>query len=304
MVKAYMHKAVSALLELLGRLLVFNRSQPEVGGFVHDIMYGTADRRKQSLDVVIPEGNPPFPVLIHIHGGGFHFMDKKSSTRICKWFAHEGYLVFNINYRLAPAAVFTDQFEDIGKAISWVNENAGKYGGDNERVFIGGESAGAYFAAMYAAAAGNEELAAALSISNTIPLRVIKGLLLFYGAYDMDTVLHTGFTRIEFMARGFLGEDADLYRERARVASPTRHVDAGYPPSFLFSGEGDNLHSQSVDFDRALTAAGVPHRTLFFDRTMHPEAIHGFLSAFFFSCTGLAMKAALEFMEENLSRAT
>lgn len=225
-------------------------------------------------------------------------MDKKSDVRVCKCFAHEGYLVFNINYRLAPAAVFPEQFQDVGNAVSWVFASAKEYGGDNRKIFLAGDSAGAYFAAMYAAAAGKEELARALSIRETIPPESLRGLILFYGAYDMDTVLHTGFKGIKFMAEGFLGKDPLLYRERAQVASPARHVDAGYPPAFIFSGERDYLHSQSVDFDRALTSVGAPHRTLFFDRTLHPEAIHGFLSAFFFSCTGLAMKAALEFMAE------
>ena len=143
-------------------------------------------------------------------------MDKKSDVRVCKCFAHEGYLVFNINYRLAPAAVFPEQFQDVGNAVSWVFASAKEYGGDNRKIFLAGDSAGAYFAAMYAAAAGKEELARALSIRETIPPESLRGLILFYGAYDMDTVLHTGFKGIKFMAEGFLGKDPLLYRERAQ----------------------------------------------------------------------------------------
>jgi acetyl esterase/lipase len=122
-------------------------------------------------------------------------------------------------------------------------------------------------------------------------------LLLFYGGYDMDTILHTGFASIEFMCRGFLGVDGHAYRERAQIASPIRHIDPGYPPSFIFSGERDKLHPQSVDFERALTAAGVEHRTLFFDGKRDPEAFHGFISAYFLRPARIAMKAALEFLD-------
>jgi acetyl esterase/lipase len=130
MVRAYIQKAVSAALEWLGRLLVFNRFPPTVGDYARDIPYDCRDRRKQSLDIAVPEGTGPFPVLVYIHGGGFHFMDKKSYTRVAKSFAHGGYIVFNINYRLAPKTVFPEQLQDVAKAIRWAYDNAESYGGD------------------------------------------------------------------------------------------------------------------------------------------------------------------------------
>ncbi|MBM3957792.1 MAG: hypothetical protein FJ313_07060 [Gemmatimonadetes bacterium] len=99
-----------------------------------------------------------------------------------------------------------------------------------------------------------------------------------------------------------MGRDPAVYNRRADTASPARHVAGSYPPSIIFSGERDRLHPQSVEFDRALTAAGVEHRTLFFDRTMHPEAIHGFLNFFFLGCAGIAMEAAVRFMDEMSAR--
>jgi len=298
MLRAYIQKAASALLEFIGRLLIFNRHHPAVAEYVRDVRYASEDPRKQALDVAVPEGQGPFPVLVHIHGGGWHFMDKKSYVRIAKWFAHRGYLVFNIDYRLAPGTIYPEQVQDVARAVRWAYDNAGMYGGDNSRVFLVGDSAGAYFAGLYATTTRDPELAGAMGIERTIPPDSLKGLLLFYGAFDMEDVLTTGFTSIDFMCRGFFGKDPEKYRECAQVASPIRHLDAGFPPSFICSGERDKLHSQSVSFDRALTAAGVPHRVLFFEEEEYPEAFHGFLNAYFLGCARLAMKESLEFMAD------
>lgn len=293
----YLHKAVSAVMEWFGRHVIFNRFPPPVGAVHRDIPYDDLERRKQSLDVIVPAGSPPYPVFIYIHGGGFHGMDKKSYTRICKCFAARGCLVFNVNYRLAPAAGFPEQFADIGNAIRWAYDNAEEYGGDNSRVFMGGDSAGAYFSSMYAAAVKKPELLGELSIREGVPAECVKGLLLFYGAYDMEDVLATGFPLIKRLSEGFFGEDPELYRQRAQVASPARHVGSDYPSSFLFSSEKDPLHSESVAFEQILNGAGVPTRTLYFSKNEHPLAIHGFLSAFFLRCSRESMREALGFLD-------
>lgn len=295
---AWVRKWLSALVMLPVRVLVFSRFAPPVGKVIRDVRYDHSDSRKQSLDVVVPRVEPPYPVLVFIHGGGFHSLDKNVFTRVAKSFAHEGFLVFNINYRLAPKNTFPDQLEDVGSAVWFAYEAAARFGGDNARMFLAGDSCGAYLAAMYSAAVASPELAPPLSIERLIPAKSLRGQLLFYGAFDLDTVLDTmEVPDVEFITSVFLGKDPVTYRERAEAASPMRHVGAGYTPSFICSSERDQLHVQSVDFERALTAAGAPHETCYLADGDFDRAPHGFLPLYFLRCTRVAMGEALSFLE-------
>ncbi len=301
-VRAYIFKAGAKVAELVGRLLLFNWFPPPVGDVIKDVRYGP-ESRKQSLDVFVPQGRGPFPVLVYIHGGGFHVMDKRSYRRLSRYFASRGYVVFNINYRMAPRYGFPVGLQDVALAVRWAHDHARLCFGDPEKVFIGGDSAGAYFSSIYGAAVASQSLMNPLGIEEGIPAEHLRGLVLFYGAYDMETVLDTSFPSIELMSKGFFGYEPQVYEARARIASPQRHVTAGYPPAFLASGERDGLHTQSVAFDRALSEEGVPHRTLFFLKKEHPLAYlwHGFISVPHFKCSRIARREACAFMDERTS---
>lgn len=298
--KAYLYKFGSKVLELIGRVFLFNWFPPSVAEVIRNVRYG-GESRAQSLDIIIPEGKPPFPVLIYIHGGGFHVMDRRSYRRMSRYFASRGCVVFNINYRMAPKHRFPVPLQDVALAAGWVHRYARRYGGDSSRLFLAGDSAGAYFASMYAAAVQSAELMSANAIEEGVPAEHLRGLLLFYGAYDMETVLDTGFPMINMMSKGFFGYDPQVYEARVRTASPQRHISEGYPPAFLTSGERDSLHSQSLAFERILDGAGVPHRSVFFTKKEHPLAYtwHGFASVPFFKCSRVARAEACQFIAEH-----
>ncbi len=283
----------------VARVVILNRFHPKIGAYFKNIEYLPGGGKWRSLDIAIPPYNPPYPILVFIHGGGFFSGDKKLLTRVCKCYAREGFLVFNLNYRLAPEFVFPAQFEDTHLAVRWVYENAERFGGDPERIFLGGESAGASLSALYAAASIHPKVEKEILGGETIKRDSIKGLLLFYGVYDFETVLETGFPDIYFITHIIMGEDEELYKERAALASPLRLVDKNYPPCFVCSSERDYLHPESVRFARALGSHGVECETLFFDLERYPHAYHGFIPAFFFECTRMAMERSANFMRRQ-----
>ena len=296
-----MRNILRMLRSLLARLvmLVLNAFPPPVAEVVRDVPYAGRSE-KQALDVVIPKGDPPFGVMVFIHGGGFHAKDKSDYSYMVARFAREGFVVFNINYRLAPKYKYPCAFQDAARAIKWVHKNAASYGGDAERMFLAGDSTGASLAGMYAEAIQSPELMSALSIEDGIPPEHLKGLLLYYGTYDIETVMDTSFPMIEEVCRSYFGGDPEVYKERAEIASPIRHVTGSFPPAVIISGEKDHLHSQSVAFDRALTEAGVPHRALLFSREEYPLAMHahGFAAFPFLSCSRIVMKEVSAFLDE------
>ncbi len=283
----------------VARHVILNRFHPEIGAHLKNIEYVPGGGKWRSLDIAVPPADPPYPVLIFMHGGGFFSGDKKLLTRVCKCYAREGFLVFNINYRLAPEFVFPSQIEDCHLAIRWVYENAQRFGGDTKKIFIGGESAGASLSALYAAASIHPEVAKQILSGDTIPRDSIKGLVLFYGVYDFETVLETGFPDIYFITHVIMGEDEDLYKKRAALASPLRLVNESYPPSFICSSERDYLHPESVRFARAIQSSGVECEALFFDIEKYPHAHHGFITAYFFECTRIAMEKSVNFMRRQ-----
>jgi acetyl esterase len=136
--------AAWAALAHAGRTLP--NARPERHGVerLEDIAYTDVDAEHHRLDVYRPtKRSGPLPVVLYIHGGGFRILSKDTHWLMAIAFARRGYVVFNINYRLAPTHPFPAAVEDGCAALAWVMENAARYGGDPARLVLAGESAGA-----------------------------------------------------------------------------------------------------------------------------------------------------------------
>ena len=117
-----------------------------------DLRYGTAERHR--LDVFTPIGASNRPVLLFMHGGAYVGGDKHISgspfySNIGAWAARNGMVGVNMTYRLAPQAKWPAAQEDIGNAIAWVRSNAAVHGGDPNRIYLMGHSAGASHVSNY-----------------------------------------------------------------------------------------------------------------------------------------------------------
>jgi acetyl esterase/lipase len=116
-----------------------------------NLSYGDAGRRNR-LDVYHHPARPTgAPVLIHLHGGGFH-MGRKSvfSRALLVELARHGWVCISASYRLRPRAVFPDYLVDAKKVIAWARRHGAEYGADPSVVFVAGSSAGAHLAATAA----------------------------------------------------------------------------------------------------------------------------------------------------------
>ncbi len=102
-----------------------------------------------SLDVHAPASACRAPVVLWVHGGGYHVGDKANQVRdkVARFNA-EGWIFVSINYRLtvpgsAMSAQFPDHYEDVAAAVAWVHRSIARYGGDPDRLALLGHSAGA-----------------------------------------------------------------------------------------------------------------------------------------------------------------
>jgi acetyl esterase/lipase len=104
----------------------------------------------QKLDIYLPdEGNEPFPVIMHIHGGGFEIGDKRDIHVLpyLKALAR-GYAVVSVNYRLSGEAIFPAGLQDIKASLRWLRANSKDHHLDGNRIAACGGSAGGNLAAM------------------------------------------------------------------------------------------------------------------------------------------------------------
>lgn len=131
-------------LSRLGKLHPESRMIRQGVEVQRDVPYLPSGDPIHRLDIYRPAGvTGPLPVLLYVHGGGFRILSKESHWMFGYGFARQGYLVFNVNYRLAPRYPFPAALEDVSAALSWVLDHAEAEGGDLSRLAYAGESAGA-----------------------------------------------------------------------------------------------------------------------------------------------------------------
>ena len=113
---------------------------------------GRTDYEKErcKLDLYLPVGKKAFPTLVWFHGGGLTggLKDDSFTTNIVRSLVQSGMAVAAVNYRLSPKAKYPAYIEDAAAAFAWVRTNIAAHGGNPNRVFIGGHSAGGYLTFM------------------------------------------------------------------------------------------------------------------------------------------------------------
>lgn len=128
-------------------------------GVQREVPYGTHDR--QVLDVYSPANPKGAPVVVFVHGGAFTDGEKDRSPEVYSnvsiWFARNGIVGINMEYRSAPSSPYPAGTEDVKLACQWVEKNAASLGVDMKRLFVFGHSAGAAHSAAYAYGAEGSE---------------------------------------------------------------------------------------------------------------------------------------------------
>jgi len=114
------------------------RKQTDV---IRNVPYRVDGGEAHVLDVYRPKNRTGLlPVMIYIHGGGFTLCSKETHRSVALLFARFGFLVLNINYRLAPKYPYPAALEDACHAYRWAVEQVESYGGDKNRLSLAGES--------------------------------------------------------------------------------------------------------------------------------------------------------------------
>jgi acetyl esterase/lipase len=192
----------------------------------------SAYRQKRcKLDVYYPLKTAGFSTVVWFHGGGLEGGEKFIPAGL----KNKGIAVVAVNYRLSPAAKNPAYIIDAAQATAWVFKNIGKYGGDPDKIFVSGHSAGAYLTLMtgfdrkYLADYG-------------VDADKIKGLIPVSGQTNTHYTIRK--------ERG-LPKDIPVIDEYA----PINRVRKGIPPTLLITGDRnlemlgrfeENLHLKAI----------------------------------------------------------
>jgi acetyl esterase/lipase len=140
-----------------------------------------ADAAKHKLDLYLPKDKKNFPVLVFIHGGSWRSGDRSNYPALGNRFAKLGIGVAVPSYRLMPKNPHPAQIEDAAAAFAWVYKNIAQYGGDANRMYVAGHSAGGHLVALLA-------LDEAYLKRYDVPMSAIKGVAALSGVYDVSKI--------------------------------------------------------------------------------------------------------------------
>jgi len=202
------------------------------------------------LDFYPAIGRAHAPCVIVIHGGGWDDGDRGQIGSFNDGLAERGYAVADIAYRLAPAAVWPAQRDDVAAAVAFVKAQAPAWGIDASRIVLFGRSAGG----QIAEAAGYELHDPA--IRGVVALYAPSDLIFAWKLGRPDDALNS-----PQLLRRFLGGTPETAPATYASASALFHVDRESPPTLMVHGTIDTLvwHRHSVRLAEKLTAAGVPN---------------------------------------------
>ncbi|SDI03529.1 alpha/beta hydrolase [Agrococcus jejuensis] len=207
----------------------------------------------QRIDVCMPRAETTVAraAILLVHGGSWARGSRTDPMwrDTCIWLAQAGYVVANVDYRLAPAHPFPAGIEDVTAALDWLRspETLATYAIDPERIGAFGGSAGGNLASLLATS-GTGDWDAAGRVAAVVTMSAPLDLT---GADVRD----------DFVERqlAYLGCDAFLGCDAAALASPATFADETDPPFLVVHGDDEMIPlAQAERFVEALEDAGTP----------------------------------------------
>ena len=270
-----------------------------------DVAY-TPTAGTQKLNLYLPAGDGPFPVVVNIHGGGFKFGDRSMVGAVVgQALLDGGYAIASVDYRLSGEATFPAAVQDVKAAVRFLRANATQYKLNPDQIVAFGFSAGGNLASMVGTTGDVAEFDDPALGNEGVSSRV-QAVIDWFGPTDfgqMDeqakaqgcgTSDQTHSTASSFESL-YLGATVAESPELVQKANPISYITADDPPFLLQKGDQDCTVpvGQSQLLADALKAAGIDVRfdllkgvghgdsgsTLVFESAENVQVVLAFLDA-------------------------
>jgi acetyl esterase/lipase len=213
---------------------------------IKDVPFQRVNGRTLKLDLTLPSAPVPGggelrPALMQIHGGAWVVGDKREQgLPLLNHMAAQGWVGFNVNYRLSPAVAFPAHLVDLKAGLAWIRAHADDYGIDPDFICVTGGSAGGHLTALMGLTANDPQYQPGFEDADTSVAAAVP----FYGIYDFTKDGHFGvdprlFHRFlePLVMQAFYEEEPEKFRD----ASPVHHVRPDAPPFLIVHGDRDTL---------------------------------------------------------------
>jgi arylformamidase len=223
--EAYAEARIAASAKLRGRL------RADL-----DLRYGEGPRAR--LDVYRPAGDALAPVQIYFHGGYWRSNSKDDFVHLTPTFTTAGAVCVLVGYDLCPDVTLPQIVDEALQAMRWIHANIAHHGGDPDRIYVSGSSAGAHLAAMAIARDWT---------ADGLPADLIKGAAPITGIYQLEPVLHIS---VNELIRLTPDQVAPMSAKAPRHGGPVLVAMGGAEPA--------GWQRQSTDYAALCRAAGCP----------------------------------------------
>jgi arylformamidase len=229
----------------------------------------------EGLDVYATK-KPKAPINVFIHGGAWRNGEAKEHAYPAEMFVNAGahYVVLDFNNVGEVGGSLFPMADQVRRAVAWVYQNADKFGGDRERLYLSGHSSGGHLAGVVLTTDWQKF---------NLPPDIVKAGLCVSGMYDLKPV--------RLSARSSYVKFTD---EMEQELSSQRHLERLRAPIILAHGtlETPEFQRQTRDFAAAVQAAGKPVRLIVGEGYNHFEIMETFGNPY-----GLLGRAVLEQMK-------
>lgn len=248
-------EAIEAQLRQIGRVVdpgktaalyaPLQQREPYAGVAVTRALRYGPDAERNLLDVFAPQraDGTPRPVLVFVHGGGFVAGNRRTGNspfydNIALWAVKNGMVGVNTTYRLAPRHPWPAAQEDLAAMLAWVRENIAARGGDPNRIYLMGHSAGAAHVAQYI---GHPRF-------HEEPGGGVAGAIFVSGLFDPASAQPNP------PLQAYFGKDGSVYARRSALPG----MAASRLPMLVAYAELDpsDFHEQAEQAQAALCGAG------------------------------------------------
>ena len=221
-----------------------------------DVAFGPSAGEK--IDI-FPADETGSPIYVFIHGGYWYSLDKSDFSFVAEGVKPHGCMTVVTNYGLAPAHDMDEIVRQNRAALAWIWRHASEYGGDPNRIYVAGHSAGGHLAAMLLATDWP-------SFASELPPNLVKGACSISGIFDLEPIRYLP----------FVNEKLQLTPKQVVRYSPIRQRYPVPAPLLLVVGgeESEEFQRQSQAMDAFWKTLAYPSSFVVADNCDHFDVVN------------------------------